>query len=119
MGGWVGGVKPEVAQFKILVKNCLLARKYDKVPPDILISITPFTHSENVMDGFDSPHDSASENAGRAPLVFTVTTSRLACDGGGGALGHPKIYLDLTHSGQVDCPYCGRRFVYNAAQIEE
>lgn len=34
------------------------------------------------------------------------------CNGGGGTLGHPKIYLHLdasTH--QVTCPYCSRLFV--------
>ena len=32
------------------------------------------------------------------------------CDGGGGALGHPMVYLTLSESGRADCPYCGRRF---------
>ncbi len=27
--------------------------------------------------------------------VITVDTDRVACDGGGGALGHPKVYLNL------------------------
>lgn len=35
----------------------------------------------------------------------------VACDGGGGALGHPKVYLNITASGEVDCPYCSRRYV--------
>lgn len=34
----------------------------------------------------------------------------VACDGGGGALGHPKVYLSFQN-GRVVCPYCGRRFV--------
>lgn len=35
---------------------------------------------------------------------------RVACDGGGGPLGHPKVYLNLGDEKMVDCPYCGRRF---------
>jgi uncharacterized Zn-finger protein len=25
--------------------------------------------------------------------------------------GHPKVYLDVQRTGQVDCPYCGTRYV--------
>ncbi len=35
----------------------------------------------------------------------------VACDGGGGALGHPRVYLNIEAGGMVDCPYCGRRYV--------
>lgn len=34
----------------------------------------------------------------------------VGCDGGGGALGHPKVYLEL-HEGEVVCPYCSRHFL--------
>src|SRR4029450_9991762 len=34
--------------------------------------------------------------------VITVDTDRVACDGGGGALGHPKVYLNLGEAG--GCP---------------
>ena len=42
-----------------------------------------------------------------------VETDRndITCDGGGGALGHPKVALTLGGDDHVDCPYCGRRFV--------
>jgi uncharacterized Zn-finger protein len=42
--------------------------------------------------------------------VITVDTDRVACDGGGGALGHPKIYLNLGSEGHVECPYCSRLY---------
>ena len=32
------------------------------------------------------------------------------CDGGGGALGHPKISLLFDSKSYVDCYYCGQRF---------
>ena len=35
----------------------------------------------------------------------------VACNGGGGALGHPLVYLNLETNGAIDCPYCDRRFV--------
>lgn len=40
-----------------------------------------------------------------------VTTKRVACDGGGGALGHPKVYLEMGTASEVICPYCSRRFI--------
>ena len=32
------------------------------------------------------------------------------CDGGGGALGHPKVYLPFGKNSTVECYYCGKRF---------
>jgi uncharacterized Zn-finger protein len=34
-----------------------------------------------------------------------------ACNGGGGPLGHPRVYLNLAPGGRVECPYCSRLFV--------
>lgn len=33
------------------------------------------------------------------------------CDGGGEALGHPAVYLNLGKEGKVICPYCSKCFV--------
>lgn len=31
----------------------------------------------------------------------------VSCDGGGGALGHPKVYINLDKAGEPNvCPYC-------------
>ena len=49
--------------------------------------------------------------AGPAPETITVRSHRVACDGVGGALGHPRVWLELGAAGFVDCPYCDRRFV--------
>lgn len=38
-----------------------------------------------------------------------------ACAGSGGALGHPKVYLNLAPSGRAECPYCSRQFVNRTA----
>ena len=50
------------------------------------------------------------------PETFRVESARVACDGdanvpGGGALGHPRVYLQIDEKGFVDCGYCDRRFV--------
>ena len=44
--------------------------------------------------------------------VFEVETMTVACDGGGGALGHPNVFLHIDeHTHDTVCPYCSRRFV--------
>ena len=40
-----------------------------------------------------------------------VSSSNVVCDGGGGALGHPKIYLDMGKEKKIICPYCSKSFV--------
>ena len=46
-----------------------------------------------------------------APETITVTSRRVKCDGGGGALGHPVVYYDMGEEDFVECGYCDRRFV--------
>ena len=46
--------------------------------------------------------------------IFEIDTPDIGCDGGG-ALGHPMVYLTVAAaSGTVDCPYCGRHYVLKA-----
>tara|TARA_B100001029_G_scaffold165579_1_gene157323 strand:+ start:310 stop:492 length:183 start_codon:yes stop_codon:yes gene_type:complete len=40
-----------------------------------------------------------------------VSSSNVICDGGGGALGHPRIYLDMGNKKKIICPYCSKAFV--------
>ncbi len=42
---------------------------------------------------------------------ITVKTSTVDCEGGGGALGHPKVYLFVKPGMGTVCPYCSCRFV--------
>ena len=46
-----------------------------------------------------------------APEIIEVDTSRVSCDGLGGALGHPRVFLEMGDESAVECPYCDRRFV--------
>lgn len=42
----------------------------------------------------------------------TVTSWKVACDGSGPGLGHPRVWLALSRqSGEAECGYCGQRFV--------
>ncbi len=45
------------------------------------------------------------------PEVIEVETTRVSCEGIGGALGHPRVYLEMGDETFVECPYCDRRFV--------
>ena len=45
------------------------------------------------------------------PETIMVRAHRLACDGIGDALGHPRVWLQIGEPGFVECPYCDRRFV--------
>ena len=48
----------------------------------------------------------------KAPETQTVTSWKVACDGGVGGLGHPRVWLSIPHdSGFVECGYCDKRFV--------
>jgi uncharacterized Zn-finger protein len=42
--------------------------------------------------------------------TFTVQTRSVACDGGGGQLGHPQVWLRIEDR-QVTCPYCSSTYV--------
>ena len=46
-----------------------------------------------------------------APETETVTRTRIACDGGGGALGHPRVWLEIGDEGFVECGYCDKKFI--------
>ncbi|MCS6855136.1 MAG: zinc-finger domain-containing protein [Elioraea sp.] len=49
--------------------------------------------------------------------VIAVAEATVACDGGGGALGHPRVFLTLV-DGMVVCPYCSRTFVLQGSEAE-
>lgn len=41
---------------------------------------------------------------------FEVEDRTVACDGGDGALGHPRVFLYIEGR-SVMCPYCSRLYV--------
>jgi uncharacterized Zn-finger protein len=50
----------------------------------------------------------------KAPEIVETDNHRVSCDGDGGALGHPRVYLEMGDETAVECPYCDRRFVLKA-----
>ena len=61
--------------------------------------------------------DKVSKNILEPSERIEVDTLTIACDGGGGALGHPRVFLTLK-DGQVECGYCGRLYVLKAGTID-
>jgi len=59
-------------------------------------SLTPIPQSWMTMEPFE---------------IIPVETTTVACDGGDGPLGHPRVYLNLGTEGEVECPYCSRKYV--------
>ncbi|MEM0923546.1 MAG: zinc-finger domain-containing protein [Pseudomonadota bacterium] len=57
----------------------------------------------------------ADERHHDAPETEEVTTTRIACDGGEGALGHPRVYLTIGPEGWIDCPYCDKRYILKSS----
>ncbi len=45
------------------------------------------------------------------PESVEVEGPRVACDGGGAAYGHPRVWLQFGEHDHIDCPYCDKRFI--------
>jgi uncharacterized Zn-finger protein len=53
------------------------------------------------------------------PETIEVTTTRIACDGGG-PLGHPRVWLEIDPKlGFVECGYCDRKYVLKAGSAAD
>lgn len=49
-------------------------------------------------------------------IVVENDTDGVACDGGNGALGHPKVWYGLQKKSFAECGYCNRLFVKKSAE---
>ncbi len=50
------------------------------------------------------------------PESQVVAGWRVSCDGGEGALGHPRVWLQIPEElGWVECGYCDKRFIHESA----
>jgi uncharacterized Zn-finger protein len=58
------------------------------------------------------PNDISGPRVTMPPEILYVAMHRIACDGGEGALGHPRVFLEMGESDRVECPYCDRLFIY-------
>jgi uncharacterized Zn-finger protein len=63
-----------------------------------------------------SPTTTAAEDIAMPiapPETEIVTAHRVACDGGEGALGHPRVWLSIPPDrGWVECGYCDKKFIH-------
>lgn len=50
--------------------------------------------------------------------IELTTEHKVSCNGGGGALGHPLVFLEMGADGEVTCGYCGRRFVLKGGKAD-
>lgn len=50
------------------------------------------------------------------PEIIYVNKRRVACDGSGGALGHPLVWYALD-DGEAECGYCDRKFIYDPSRF--
>ena len=48
--------------------------------------------------------------------TIQVNEKRVACDGGNGPLGHPRIFLEIGAEGEVVCPYCSRQYILSGTE---
>jgi uncharacterized Zn-finger protein len=49
--------------------------------------------------------------------TITVEEPVVACDGGDGPLGHPRVFLAMGDKRSIDCPYCGRHYVLKEGAV--
>jgi len=44
-------------------------------------------------------------------IVVDANSHTISCDGGGAALGHPRVFYSFDGGDSVECKYCDRLFV--------
>ncbi|MEL6168322.1 MAG: zinc-finger domain-containing protein [Pseudomonadota bacterium] len=59
--------------------------------------------------------ENATESDFEMPETEIVSKWRISCDGGEGALGHPRVWLSISPDrGWVVCGYCDKRYVHES-----
>ena len=58
-------------------------------------------------------------NSAPEPEIILVDDHRVSCDGGGGALGHPRVFLEMGDDDMVECGYCDRRFILKGGRHDK
>ena len=62
--------------------------------------------------------DALIAKLGNVPQVTFVNQTRVSCNGGDGALGHPLTYYTIGDEGYVVCGYCDHVFIYAPERVE-
>ena len=87
-----------------------MARRLRKARRKQILAIMPYDANEDIM----TPNEAgtkADQSVASSSNVIVTNQSRVACNGGGGSLGHPQVWLTLGTDGKVTCPYCSQVFV--------
>jgi uncharacterized Zn-finger protein len=83
-------------------------RSVDRIAAMGIIEIAKRSTGRRAVPGI-----SPSWFMGPAEIIY-IDEMVAACNGGGGPLGHPRVYLNLAPGGRVECPYCSRLYVNRA-----
>lgn len=52
------------------------------------------------------------------PEIVKVASKKVSCNGGGGALGHPRVWYEMGDEDFVECKYCDRRFILTGGRAD-
>jgi len=50
--------------------------------------------------------------------IIITSDHKVSCNGNGGALGHPKVFLEMGADDEVTCGYCDRRFILKGGKAD-
>ncbi|MDC1383674.1 zinc-finger domain-containing protein [Candidatus Puniceispirillum sp.] len=76
-----------------------------------LLSQLHDSKSEGIMKSDQGNANRVDDNSYSPLNVTVINDERVACNGGGGPLGHPQVWLNIGTEGRIVCPYCSREFV--------
>ena len=119
-GGWPGGparggtAETQPARTSAVSNSVARRRRTERgeVESTGHIAIIPASPhaTENLFTGPEMPEAPVTPTPTE---VIEVTDRTVPCDGGGGALGHPRVFLYIE-ADRVLCPYCSRLYVLAA-----
>lgn len=58
-----------------------------------------------------SQKQSAIKKTAKEKIYVDANCDEVVCDGGGGPLGHPKVWYSFDGRDTAYCFYCGREFI--------
>lgn len=76
----------------------------------MVVTVTEYT-IEGKMRAYQAKEKLGDEDSSSDLNVIVTNDLRVACNGGGGSLGHPQVWLNIGTDSKVICPYCSREFV--------
>ena len=107
--GW--GRRARSATFTCPYSKRLCARQNGPQTKLVLASFPNLPHKRQRIS------KRTNEMTTQAPETKIVESYRVSCDGGEGALGHPRVWLQIPNEdGWVECPYCDCKLVHKDHQ---